>query len=193
MVNQKAKANDSFMSSLKDSIIMITNPAAILKKKMQGVSWQVALIIPGSAFSLFFLQTGIDLFRNGSIGLIRVVLMGLLGVIYGTIGVTGLSIICFFITKSMGTTKDMKWAISTFAMGYSGTLVYAVTGLIFSSLLGWNTAVAFGVTGVLWALRPMMATIRHMTNGNATIGVILSTICGTILLFGWALLSQLGV
>lgn len=181
------------MKSLKASLIMITNPAAILKSKMKRVPWQIALIIPGSAFALFFLQTGIDLYRTGSISMIRVILILLLGLIYGTIGVASLSAICFLITKSMGTTKDLNWTISTFALGYSGTLIYGLTGLIFSFLLGWNTAVAFGITGVLWALRPMMATIRHMTNGNTTISVILSTTCGTVLLFGWAFLSQLGI
>lgn len=187
------RKSNNFLANLKASLIMITNPAAILKKKMQFVSWPVALIIPGSAFAIFFLQTGIDLYRTGSISMLRVLLIVLLGIIYGTTGVASLSAICFLITKSMGSTKDLNWTISTFALGYSGTLVYGLTGLIFSALLGWNTAVAFGVTGVLWALRPMMATIRHMTNGNTTISIILSTTCGTVLLLGWAFLSQLGV
>lgn len=87
----------------------------------------------------------------------------------------------------------IDWAISSFALGYSATLVYALIGLFFSLALGWKTAVAFGVTGVLWALSPTMFTIRQMSGDRIAFSIALTTLCGAVLLFGWALLGRFAV
>ena len=86
----------------------------------------------------------------------------------------------------------MDWTISAFALGYSATLVYALTGLVFSLAFGWKTAVAFGVTGVLWALRPTLFTIKQMSGERVGFSIAMTTLCGAILLVGWSLLGQFG-
>jgi len=45
------------------------------------------------------------------------------------------------------------------------------------------------VTGVLWALGPMIATLREMLGGRIEPSVILATILGGLTLFGWAFLG----
>jgi hypothetical protein len=83
-------------------------------------------------------------------------------------------------------------AISSFGLGYSASLIYSVTGLIFSLYsLGWNTSVAFGVTGVLWALRPSLFTIRQMSGEKVGFSIVLTTLCGAVLLMGWAVIGKL--
>ena len=67
--------------------------------------------------------------------------------------------------------------------------VYAFFGLVMNVAFGWNTALAFGVTGVLWAIGPMIATLREMLGGRIEPSVVLATILGGLTLFGWAFLG----
>jgi hypothetical protein len=62
--------------------------------------------------------------------------------------------------------------------------------MFFSLLLHWNTSVVFGVSGVLWATGPMIASIKQMSRENTALSVIVATICSGLLLFGWALLGN---
>lgn len=48
---------------------------------------------------------------------------------------------------------------------------------------------AFGVTGLLWALGPMISTLRGMLAGRTAIAVVLATLLGGLMLFGWAFLG----
>ena len=59
-------------------------------------------------------------------------------------------------------------------------------GLLFNLFFGWNTAVAFGVTGVLWALGPMIAVLKGMVGGRSWPATLLATACGLMVLLGWA-------
>jgi hypothetical protein len=67
-------------------------------------------------------------------------------------------------------------------------LIYGVCGLVFS-LLGWRTAVAFGVTGVLWALSPLMAINDELTGQHKFASGLLTAVLGCIILTGWVLLG----
>ena len=69
-------------------------------------------------------------------------------------------------------------------------LRFTILGMFFSLVLHWNTSVAFGVSGVLWATGPMIASIRQMSRDNTALSVIVATICSTLLLLGWALLGN---
>jgi hypothetical protein len=81
---------------------------------------------------------------------------------------------------------NLKWTISNFSLGFSSTLIYAVIGLLMSFLIGWNTSVAFGVTGVLWGLRPIQFTVMEMSGEKMAISILVTTLTGLILLVGWA-------
>jgi hypothetical protein len=138
------------------------------------------------------LQTGLDMLRTGQIETASVILIAMLGLLYGTAGVALLAVLAWALSQAGERGYTVDWAISTFALGYSATLVYALLGIIFSLALGWKTAVAFGVTGVLWALRPTVFTIKQMSGDKMAFSIALSTLCGAILLLGWALLGRLG-
>ena len=75
--------------------------------------------------------------------------------------------------------------IRAFALAYSATLIYAAMGLMFNLFFGWNTAVAFGVTGVLWALAPMISVLKGMVGGRGWPATVLATVCGLMVLAGW--------
>lgn len=137
---------------------------------------------------LFFLQTGLDLFRGGS-GFIRVIELAIVGAVYGTVGVGLLAGIAWLGSKSANGTCTYGWTVRAFGLSYSPTLVYVVFGLAANVLLGWNTSVAFGITGALWAMNPMNAAIKEMTAGKTGVSIALTSVCGGLLLLGWGLIS----
>jgi hypothetical protein len=176
----------------KVALKMIANPGEVIKNQMNQVPWPYSLLVSGLSFTLFFLQTGLDMYRTGQIEVFFVILITLLGLFYGTVGVAFIAVLAWALSQASKRNYTIHWAISSFSLGYSATLVYALLGVIFSVTLGWKTAVAFGVTGVLWALRPALFTIRQMSGDRVAFSIALTTLCGAILLFSWALLGRFG-
>ncbi|MDD3852212.1 MAG: hypothetical protein PHD40_00990 [Syntrophomonadaceae bacterium] len=177
----------------KIALNMMTNPGEVVKTQMHKVPWPFSLLISGLSFTLFFLQTGLDMLRTGQIGISTVILITMLGLFYGTAGVALIAVMAWAISQAGERSYTIDWAVSSFALGYSPSFIYAMMGLIFSVTLGWKTAVAFGVTGVLWALRPSMYTIRQMSGDRVAFSIALTTLCGAIILAGWALLGRFGM
>ncbi|HHV15415.1 MAG TPA: hypothetical protein GXX58_02410 [Gelria sp.] len=176
----------------KVALSMMINPGEVVKNQMSQVPWPFSLLVSGLSFTLFFLQTGLDMLRSGQISTSTVVLITMLGLVYGTVGIALIAAMAWALAQGSERSYTIDWAISAFALGYSATLVYALLGIIFSLALGWKTAVAFGVTGVLWALRPTLFTVRQMSGDRMAFSIALATLCGAILLFGWALLGRFG-
>lgn len=188
MVEKEDLNKNHWLSVLK----MIANPGEIVKNKMVSVPWPYSLLISGLAFMIFFLQTGLDMFRAGEIGIDRMILIGMIGLFYGTVGVALLAGMCWVLSQAGKRGISIGWTVSNFALGYSVTLVYSICGILFSLLFGWNTAVAFGITGVLWSLRPMMFTIKQMSGDMMAFSITLTTICGALTLLGWGILGVIG-
>jgi len=171
---------------VKGMLLIFVNPGALLKNHLTEYPWPWALGISGTAFMLFFLQTGMDLIRVNKITTIGVAKLALLGIVYGTVGVSLLAGVAWLGCRAVNTTYTYGFAVRAFGLSYSPTLVYVLMGLIANVLFGWNTSVAFGITGVLWALNPMNAAIKEMTAGKTGMSIVLSSLCGGLLLFGWA-------
>ncbi len=174
----------------KSVLNMMINPGEVVKTQMTKIPWPYSVMVSGLSFTLFFLQTGLDLVRNGQVGVSTVILITMLGLLYGTAGIALLAVMVWALSQAEQRGYTLEWAISTFALGYSATFVYALSGLIFSLAFGWKTAVAFGVTGVLWALRPTLYTIKQMSGERVAFSIAMTTLCGAILLIGWAMLGK---
>jgi hypothetical protein len=184
-------------AQIRSALLIFVNPGGALKGALSEVPIPLALGISGTAFGLFFLQTGLDLLRAGEPTLPRLAMTGnggvvglcLLGVAYGTIGVAVLGAIGWAATRALGATLALEATVRAFALGYCPALVYALFGIVMNVAFGWNTALAFGVTGVLWAIGPMIATLREMLGGRTSPSVILATILGGLTVLGWAFLG----
>ncbi|MDO8690322.1 MAG: hypothetical protein Q7R39_10005 [Dehalococcoidia bacterium] len=168
---------------------MMFNPGVVLKSSMARVPPHFALAVSGLAFGLFFLQTALDMARGGHAGVSQVISTAIAGALYGSIGIALISIVAWVFSLPFGAKRSVGWSMRAFALGYSPALIYAAIGIVFNVFLGWNTAVAFGVTGALWAMGPMLATVREMLDGRIGPSVILCTVCGGLVLFGWSLLG----
>ena len=172
------------------ALAMMINPAAVLQKRVGGIPWPFSLSISALAFTLFFMQTGLDLLRIGQKGIGFVVLLSVEGFLFGSLGIALLAVLAWSITRLFKGARPIGWAISAFGLGYCSTLIFTILGMFFSLVLHWNTSVAFGVSGVLWATGPMIASIRQMSRENTALSVIVATLCSGLLLIGWALLGN---
>lgn len=172
----------------KSVLMMMVNPAGVLKRRLAAVSPVWALFVSGLAFTLFFLQTGLDLHRSGESAGTVAVLAGV-GLLYGTVAVAAIAIFAWLLSQLFGGDKSADWSVKAFALGYSPALIYTSLGLVANLAFGLNTAVVFGVTGMLWALGPIVAAVKEMTGQRTTPSIIIATLCGGLLLFGWWLLT----
>ena len=170
-------------------LLMMVNPGQVVAQGLGKLSWPFALSVSGAAFALFFFQTGLDRWHVDKLSAVRCLLLGLLGGVYGTVGIAAIGLVAWALSKLIGGDRPPGWVIRAIALSYSSALVYATVGLVFNFGFKWNTSLAFGVTGVLWALGPMMAVFRQICKGNRAGSIVLATICGALVLLGWGALA----
>jgi hypothetical protein len=170
-------------------LLMMVNPGPVLAQSMNRISWPFALSVSGAAFALFFFQTGLDRWHANALTGAGCALLALLGAVYGTVGIAAVGLVAWALSKLIGGDQPPGWVIRAIALSYSSALVYAAAGLAFNLVLKWNTSLAFGVTGVLWALGPMMAVFRQISKGKTAGSIVLATICGALVLLGWGALA----
>lgn len=167
----------------------LLNPGSLIQQQAKEAGWPVVFAVSGSAFAMFFLQVGLDRLDAGTAVTTTVFTLTLLGVTFGTLGVTAVALVGWLGLRLFGAKEKPGTMVRTFALAYSPTLVYAALGLLANLLLGWRTAVAFGVTGVLWSLGPLLAALRQMMGGRVGASIALATVCGLLVLLGWAWLG----
>lgn len=147
-----------------------------------------SLCIPGLAFTLLFLQAGLDLNRIMARSPAGVVGFTFLGALYGVAGIALVAAAAWAFARAMGGSRSFDWTLRACGISYTPSLIYAACGLFFNAAFGWNTAAAFGVTGLLWSIAPLTSVGREMLGDRLGLSIALATVCGGLLLFGWALI-----
>lgn len=169
---------------------MMINPAGALRGALSN-KWYLSVAVSALAFGLFFVQTGLDLYKTGQKDMSFVFLSIGAGALYGLLVIPLLAAVIWVILKASKTDKTLMQTVSSFCLSYSGALVYGVLGIVFSLVLGWKTSVAFGVTGVLWAIGPMIITIRTLTGGKNALSVPIATLVSAAVLISWSAFGNL--
>ena len=167
---------------------LLFSPQRALQQSSK-ISWALAYGISAAAFVLLFLQTGLDLQRAGKIETAQIAVLAAWGLALGTAGVGLIGSIAWGGARLLG--SDIGWSDSlrSFGLAFCPSLLYGLFGLACNLALHWNTALAFGVTGLLWALGPVSAMIRQFTKDKLLPALLLTTLCGALMLGGWALLG----
>lgn len=170
---------------------MMINPGGTLKNSLLTTRWYFSVAVSAVAFGLFFGQTGFDLYKTGQKGLEFVLLTSAIGLAYGLLAIPLIGFFIWTVLKLFKGERKIKDTVSAFCLSYSGALIYGLIGLVFSLALGWKTSVAFGVTGVLWAIGPMIITIRDLTGGRNALSVPIATTVGIAVLISWSVLGNI--
>lgn len=163
----------------------ILNPASIMEQHNPGGSSYLFLIVSAFAYLLFFLQVGIDKLRAEMVQTNYIIKLSGVGFIVGYLGVLLISTVVWVLIKLVKGDWSLSKVIGCMAISHGSTLVYMILGVLAQLILGWNTALAFGVTGLLWSLFPIANSIKLMTKNNIKGTVIITTIVGLMLMFVW--------
>ena len=169
---------------------MMINPSGTLKNSLH-TRWYFSVIVSAAAFALFFGQTGLDLYKTGQKGMEFVMLTVAIGITYGLLAIPLIGFVIWTVLRLSKKEQKMQETVSAFCLSYSGALIYGLIGLVFSLILGWKTSVAFGVTGVLWAIGPMIITIRNLTGERNALSIPIATTVGVAVLLSWSVLGNL--
>jgi len=162
----------------------IFHPAEILTAPFSVAALLSSFIVSGLAFALFFLQTSLDSGTDHVSTLLK-------GILFGTIGISIISIFIWLFAKISGSTVSIPAAISAINCSYGTTLIFVLVGLVLHFLLRWSTSVSCGITGVLAALGPMSGVIMIMTKYKKMPAIFIMTFAGLSVILFWGLLNNL--
>ena len=97
---------------------MMINPAGALKGAFSS-RWYLGLVVSALAFGLFFIQTGLDLYKTGQKEMNFVLISAGAGITYGIIMIPLIGMVIWVILKAAKTDKSLLQAISAFCLSYS--------------------------------------------------------------------------
>lgn len=170
-------ANTSWWSLLLD-------PAGLIVRRLEGVGTAAAMVVSTLAFTTISLQAALDLARTRGDEWDALAALVLRGALLGSVGVAGLAMLAWLLTRPFGT-PGPGHALRAIGGAYGSALIYGIVGLGLNLLLGWNTAVACGVSGLLWALGPLFLALRELAGGRSGVAALLATLGGAAMLGGW--------
>ncbi len=170
---------------------MMMRPMEMVNGKIDSIPWMFSLLVSGTAFALFFLLTGLDLMKTGQKGILFVLASVIAGVVYGVLVIPLFGAFGWLVMKVFKTDKTLTWTIRSICMSYGSALIYGLVGLVFSIFFSWKVSIAFGLTGVLWAIGPMFYTFRKMSRENMAISLILSTVIGAAVIYSWSFFGSI--
>jgi hypothetical protein len=162
----------------------IVDPASLVTRHFDGLGVPAALLLSTLAFTTISLQAALDLARSRGDGAAELAGLVLRGGLLGSAGVAALGLAAWVLTRPFGG-PGPGTALRAVGGAYASALVYGLVGLGLNLLLGWNTSVSCGVTGLLWALGPLYLALRELAGGRAGVAALLSTLCGSGMLLGW--------
>ena len=171
---------------LKQWFRALLNPSQLADSTIRTTT---LLVVPILAFAIFFLQIGLDQVAVGAANWTRPIGLAVAGGLLGLVLALLISGVGWLGTRPFNSQQSLIWVVRSFSGAYLSALIYGGMGLMANLLFGWHTAVAFGVTGVLWSLGPILTTLRRMTANRLGASLILTTLCGLIVLFAWAVVG----
>lgn len=170
---------------------MMFNPGVFIQRYLERANLIFSILVSGLAFGLFFLQTGLDLYKTGQKNMNFVYTMAGIGFLYGVLMIPFFGILLWIFLNIARSKSTFKNTLSATCLSYSGLFVYSIFGLIFSVFFNWRTSIAFGTTGTVWSIGTLIGTIRQLSNSKTGLAIFLGTIFGTIVLFSWYYLGNI--
>lgn len=169
---------------------MMFNPSAFIENYLQNASFVFALLVSGSAFGLFFLQTGLDLYRTGQKNLQFVYTIAGVGLLYGALVIPFFGVLLWLFLKIARSKSSFRQVLTITCLAYSGLFVYSIFGVAFSLLLNWRTSITFGLSGAVWSIGATIATARKLSK-NMAFSIFLAIVFGSAVLLSWYYLGNI--
>jgi len=162
----------------------LLDPGEIINSEIKSNIPVMGLLISGFSFMMFFILTSLD----NQTGILFPAIKGL---IFGTLGIAFLAVIIWLIVKGLNNGNKLKQVIGSFSLCYTTTMIFTFLGLFLKLILGWNTSVSLGMSGMLFAFSPMISVITSFTGGKRFLDVIIISFAGIYVILFWALLNKM--
>ena len=182
----KSGSSVRFFTKVKIFLLFALNPTGVLKRR-EKQKWYLFLIFPAVGWLIFFLQVGIERYRQGMYSAWNVIFICILGFIIGYIMVGVIGAIIDFILSQSKMELRFDQVVSLIALSHTYMVFSVVLGLIYN-LFGNSSAAVFGISGLLCTLLPIYAGVRTLGKGRAFMPPLLATLAGVILLGSWQLI-----
>lgn len=180
------KPSGGLFAKIKTFAFLALNPSGVLKDSKKQ-KWYLYLIFPSVGWLLFFLQVGMERYRQGMYSVWKVILICLLGLIIGYVMVGIIGALIDFILSYFKMDVRFDQAVTLIAMSHTYMIFSLVLGLIYN-LFGNSSSAAFGISGLLCTLLPIYAGVRTLGKGRAFMPPLMATLAGIILLASWQLI-----
>lgn len=185
-VDSKVGAFANVKANMKNFIFQALNPVSVLKTERR-LKWHLFLFFPATGWFLFFLQVGIERYRQLVFNAWNVIAISLLGFIFGYLAVGLAGWLVSFVLAQIRMDTRMDQVISLIAMSHTYMVVSMVLGLIYN-LFGNSSSASFGIPGLMCTLLPIYSGIRSLGRGKAFLPPLLATATGVLLIFTWQLI-----
>lgn len=162
----------------------LLDPGEIINSEIKSNIPLIGLLISGFSFMMFFILTGLD---NQT----EILFPAIKGLLFGTIGIAFLAVIIWLIVRGLNNGTKLAHVIGSFSLCYTTTMIFTLLGLFLKIILGWNTSVSLGMSGILFAFSPMISVIASFTGGKRFLDVIIITFAGIYVILFWALLNKM--
>ncbi len=182
----KNDSSGGYLSKIKGFAVFALNPTGVLKIK-EKQKWYLYLLFPAIGWLLFFLQIGIERYRQGVYSVWKILFICFLGFVVGYIIVGLIGVIIDFILSYYKMNLRTDQVISLIALSHTYMVFSVVLGLIYS-IFGNSSSAAFGISGLLCTLLPIYAGVRTLGKGRAFMPPLLATLAGVILLGSWQMI-----
>ena len=139
-----SSSDNGFFAKVKIFAVFALNPSGVLKNK-EKQKWYLYLIFPAVGWFLFFLQIGMERFRQGSYSAGKVILISLLGLIVGYIVVGIIGALIDFILSYYKIDLRFDQVVSLIALAHTYMVFSVLLGLIYN-LFGNSSAATFGIS-----------------------------------------------
>ncbi|MFO7611038.1 MAG: hypothetical protein R6W99_00925 [Clostridia bacterium] len=179
-------SSEGFFGRFKYLVLLSLNPVGLLKSSEKH-KWYIYLVFPATGWLLFFLQIGIERFRQGMFTAWTVILISFLGLVAGYLVVGFIGWMLAYILAYLGYEMAPDKVIALIAMSHTYMVFSVLLGLIYN-LFGNSSSASFGIAGLLCTLMPIYAGIRTLGKGKAFLPPLIATLVGVILLFSWQLI-----
>ena len=160
------------------------NPGELINSGIRDNVPVLGIAVSGISFMLLFLLTGLDV-KGG------IVFPAFKGLLFGTFGIAILGLIIWIIVKGLNSSNKPGYVIGSLALCYTTSMIFTVIGFLLKAVMGWNTSISLGMSGVLFAFSPMISVITSFTGGKRFWDIAIISFAGIYVIFFWAFLNSI--
>ena len=178
---------NNIISKAKRTFQYMLNPGIALNSESKQ-KWFLFLLMPATAWALFFLQVHISQYKGGEKSLWLMIAAGFLA---GYIINMFMGFSLALLLRLMKREVRYGNVIAHISLSHTYKFFSLIIGFIYM-LFGTNVSASFGIAGLLCTLMPIYSGIRGLVKGKPFVPPLLATYAGLLMLVCWKAIIWIG-